>query len=1026
MSHREISLQTAIIPLASLMFVVSGFAALIYQSVWSSYLGLLLGHAAYSQALVLSMFMGGMAAGAWLASRIPGDVRKLVGIYALVEAFIGLLGLLFHGQYLVASDWLLTSMLPSINSALAGVSLQWGTGALLVLPQSVLLGMTFPLLGAACIKRAEAADPSVLGTLYFSNSIGAVFGALVASFYFVPSMGTPGALKVAGFLNLLVAVTAAGSLVLTRRVSAGSETESIATHQPNDSNASQSPASPSDQRLPQAMFWAAGLTGATSFVYEIGWIRQLNLALGSTVHSFELMLSAFILGIALGGLTVRWAARRWQIDPTYGSALALVGKGIATTASLIMFAQSFDFVEWLLQASNRTDPGYTLYLFGTALWALLTVSPAAFFAGMTLPWMTAAVIRRGYGTDQIGKVYAANTFGAICGVYLALHVLIPLMGVRLSLIVAAVVDVAVGIALMRKFMTSGSRILAPVCLSAMAVSTLLAQTIGQVSVETMTSGVFRIGRSDLPEGVTVPFYEDGKTATVSIVASPDSSLGIMTNGKSDAGVMIDPAGRREGDEITMVMAAALPMSGRNDLRDIAVVGFGSGISTHVALANPKVRSVDTIEIEPVMVDAARIFGGYNARAYSDPRSNIIINDARTQFATGRKSYDLIVSEPSNPWVSGVASLFTIEYYSEVKSYLRPDGLFVQWLQAYELDDALLTTMMAALDHVFERIDVYTTNGTDLLLVARGNDTPFSLAHDQLESDDLVAEAGARGIGGPNGIQVRRILDGDGVKAYVHLLGAEPHSDFFPVVAHRGPAARFKNASPTVVRTLVDLPLPWAQMAFGREEWDEGELAKWRPQQGAYPFVLSAKAAFLMRDALRDGSINPELSRNRPKPSAELSELMQFSGQCPTGEALAIWIDRYVSLLVAVAPYLSPADADLFTTPRSLISNCDSPDPEQVKWLVLGRSMLLRDARSIEQLSTDLLKNGAATQVEARHYLVAALELARLAQGKHAGVKAAQSEFSTPIPAHSPLLTISMLTRSLADVRAEAQAHRPPQ
>lgn len=1002
--------------LSSLCFVVSGFAALIYQSVWSNYLGLVLGHAAYAQALVLSMFMGGMAIGAWLTSRIKGNVSKLLRNYAIVEVLIGLIGLVFHAEYIALSSWTQSTILPAIDSPALGVLWQWFSGMALVLPQSVLLGMTFPLLASASIHHTRAGDSSVLGTLYFSNSIGAVFGALAASFWLVPTIGTPGALRVAAVLNILV-----GLFVFAyrrARTAAVSDSEAL-DHREFESDPQAFKPSASDRSFLHAMFWASGITGATSFIYEIGWIRQLNLALGSTVHSFELMLSAFILGLALGGLTVRFISRRWNIDPVLGAALAQIAMGAVTLLCLVTYAYSFDFVELTMKAAKPSDEGYAIYLFATALWSIMTVSPAAFFAGMTLPWMTAAAVGRGFGPSQIGRVYAANTFGAIVGVYLTLHLFIPVLGVRLSLIVAALIDFLLGIALIWRYIPSRSRTIIAASLAGFASCLVAAQQWGLVSPVVAASGVFRSGKvaSDSRE---VPYVRDGKTATVSMQAFANSTLAITTNGKIDGSIRMNPDGERSSDEITMVMTSVLPLSGRSSVRDIAVIGFGTGMTTHVALANPNVRSVDTVEIEPVMVEAARLYGGYNSRAYSDPRSHIIINDARTYFATGNRVYDLIISEPSNPWVSGVASLFTTEFYAEIKQHLQKDGILVQWIQAYELDDQLLATMMAALAEHFAAVDVYRTNDTDLILIARSEDAPFSTKHDQLFGPDLIAEAQARGLTGPNSLQVRRLLDTEGVKAYVALMGARPHSDFFPTVAHKGPAARFKNASPNVIRALVSPSLPWAQLVFGRPEWEEAELNRWHPLQGSLVSIRAAKGAFLIRDAWRSGRIDVQLPVNLPDRSALLAELMQMSSSCREGIELQVWIDRFVDVLGATTPFLSIADADTFA-PGTGADRCTDPNASEQAWKALAAAVFRRDAREMERLAIDRLRSTSAISDNARQYLVSIIMLARLAQGNYAGVDSAQEEFDAVIPMTSRHYVNAIMTIAVSDVRER----RPP-
>src|SRR5690606_9584473 len=336
------------------LFVVSGFAGLVYQSLWSHYLGLVLGHAAYAQSLVLAIFMGGMALGAWGAARLGLRWRRPVLAYAAAEAAIGVLGLAFHPVF-VGYTRLSEGVLAALGDGLAAQLYPWLSAALLILPACILLGATFPLLSAGWIRARQGQDARVLGGLYFANSLGAAAGALAATFLLPPRMGLPGPLAVAGIANLVAAAVAAS---LAR--GEGADASPVAAPSPP---ASTPP--PAHAPMLRAVLWAGLLSGACSFVYEIGWIRLLNQALGTTVHSFELMLASFLLGLAGGGAWVHRRGARLD-DPLRTAGHAQVAMGVAALLSLLAFAQSFDWTAALVQALSRTDGGYQLFLLGSA------------------------------------------------------------------------------------------------------------------------------------------------------------------------------------------------------------------------------------------------------------------------------------------------------------------------------------------------------------------------------------------------------------------------------------------------------------------------------------------------------------------------------------------------------------------------------------------------------------------------------------------------------------------------------------
>lgn len=804
MAGRSLGLERALLAL----FVASGFAGLIYQAIWSHYLGLTLGHAAYAQTLVLAIFMGGMAVGAWLVSRRGVKWRRLILAYAVVEIVIGLAGLAFHPLFLAYTGLSQDVVYPAMESVAAVRAWQWGTAALLIAPQSVLLGMTFPLMSGGYLRVAPGADGEILGGLYFTNSLGAAFGALFATFVLLPWVGMPGAIVVAGLVNLAVGLLA---WVVSRRADATPEAEPVRAPAPAPGDGGVRNGAPRD--FYTMMLLAALVTGASSFVYEIGWVRMLNQSLGTTVHSFELMLSAFILGLAFGGLWIRRRSQRIG-DPVAYAGYAQVWMGIAALVSIPIFGQSFQWVGALIGALPKTETGYLLYSAGSGAIALLVMFPAAFFAGMTLPLFTMALLRRGAGEASIGRIYAANTLGAILGVVLAVHVLIPVLGLRLAVTLAAVVDIALGLVLLRLFVAqdrSRGLALAGVVSALVLGVSLLA---GELDPRALTSGVFRHGVARLDSEFEVHFLRDGKTSTVSFVSEGSKGF-IATNGKPDASIEMRRDLPPAPDEITMTMAGALPLAMHPEPREIAIIGWGSGLTTHVVLGSPRPERVDSIEIERAMVDGAANFGSKVERAYRDPRSVLHIDDARTYFSTGRRKYDVIISEPSNPWVSGVASLFTKEFYGFLRSHLKEGGLAIQWLHTYELSDPLFFTMVSALVEQFPHVDAYTTNGSDMLFVL--SETPLpGVDYSRLEADGLGAELARVGLAGNADFTVRKVAGKQTLRALASLHGATPYSDFHPVVALEAPASRFMGSSVQSFLALGSAGMPVLEYTGGRE------------------------------------------------------------------------------------------------------------------------------------------------------------------------------------------------------------------
>lgn len=966
-------------PLLLLLFLCSGFSGLVYQSAWSHYLGLTLGHAAYAQSLVLAIFMGGMALGAWAASRLGIRSHHLLAAYALLEAAIGIAGLAFHPLFTGYMALTTDVVLPRLHSVELAHAWQWTGAALLIAPQCILLGATFPVLSAACMRLAPAEAGPILGGLYFSNSFGAALGALATAFLLLPAVGMPGSMAAAGALNLVVA---AGAWLLSRGLPADAALARTAAREGGEG----APA------VARTLMLAAGITGATSFVYEIGWVRMLNQALGTTLHAFELMLAAFILGLAFGGL---WVRRRTRRDT---DAIALAGHaqwlmGAAALLSIPVFNQSFRWMGWLMQHLARDDAGYAWFSAGSGLVAMLVMFPAAFFAGMTLPLFTLALLRRGSGEAGIGRIYAANTLGAIVGVFAMVHVLVPLFGIRLSVTLAAVLDILLGLYLLRAISPGRATRGYAVAAAAAAAALLASLQLGRPDPQVQTAGVFRTGhwrRDDL----RVAFLRDGKTATVSVSATPDATVAnISTNGKPDASLAtrLDLAPLQ--DEATMVMAGALPLVFHPAPRRVAVIGWGSGLTTHTLLGSPVPQVVDSIEIERAMYDGARLFGPRVARAYADPRSRVHIDDARTWFATGNLRYDVIVSEPSNPWVSGVSSLFTQQFYGFVHGHLSQDGLLVQWVQSYELTDALLGTMVAALLDRFPDTDVYVTNTSDLLMVAR-RDRRHAPDWSRLGAPALRAELARVGLDVPEGYGLRRIGGGDTLRNLVLLSGARPHSDYFPTVALDAPRARFKRERADFLIALVDCGLPVQELLGERMPPPAATAAV--PDLGLSLPVSARARAIRVGQALAARKVDADLRARWPGHAGNVERLLALSAAPITPASLPAWSLALVETSESLVAALPAADvAGVFEQPAWLARG--QALPQVARLLAMEAAVARRDPAAMRRTATEVLAGDDGVAMAAREHALVVAMLGAIASGRPGDAPLLERRYGAGIP-----------------------------
>lgn len=806
------------------LFFLSGVAGLVHESLWARYLGLLLGHAAYGQVLTLVVYMGGIGLGSHLAARLLARLRDPLRTYVHVEVGIAVFGLIFHPLFLLLRDTLLDS------GILAGRSMGFSTvvavltGSVATLPPAILLGMTFPLAAGGLMRLARDGGKDSIARLYFGNSLGAACGAIAASYVLIPQLGTHESLRFAAVMNLLaalgawlvvralarpaVAIPADGEdigpeatqeadredRVSTSRFQApeeagvGSSPGNVPTDAPAGSIATDSVKPP--DRLTWIVLGVALGTGLSSFLYEIGWIRYLALLIGSSTHAFDLMIGAFVFGLALGALYIHRHPPRRPLVALLVAQAAMAGCALVP---VLAYAPFFRTSNQLNQILVRSLEAWPFHAFSQFVFAAAVMLPAAFFAGMTLPLATRFLCERHRDETYTGQVYAWNTFGAILGAASGSLLFMPMLGFTRLVALGATIDLLLALVLLT--WVTGRRWLVFPSIGIAAALVVAGWALAPDN-HLVVAGAYRGNRVMLPS--TKIHRMDGRTATVSI-QEIGTLVSVRTNGKPDASLdRAQPARARLSDELTQNLAAWVARVYVHRPWEGALIGLGSGMTAHRLLGDPRATHLDGIEIEKAMWDQSVWFRPFNRRIHEDPRFAMHFLDARIFFATREKPYDVIVSEPSNPWVAGVSSLFTREFYREVKRHLATDGVFVQWLHTYEFEDGLLLSIMAALSAEFPNLRLHFVPTTqDMVIVAsagtlRADDANLANREDSLELSRF---------------RMRRedVTQGSLLwteKTILRLVqGREQNSEFRPVVDGRAEQAFYaKHNSRIVPRT----------------------------------------------------------------------------------------------------------------------------------------------------------------------------------------------------------------------------------
>lgn len=909
------------------LFAVSGFSGLIYESIWTHYIKLFLGHAAYAQTLVLAIFMGGMAIGAWFAGRRAHRWRNPLVTYAVVEGLIGIAALVFHRLFVAATDASYDHVIPAIGSPLGAQLWKWALSGALILPQSILLGMTFPLMSGGIVRQWPDTPGKSLAVLYFANSIGGAIGVLASGFWLIVMFGLPGTIYTAGLINILLALF----VVLCARGQPAAP-----------ALASPAASEPGNRAWIRWMLAVSAITGAASFCYEIAWIRLLSLVLGSSTHAFELMLSAFILGLALGGL---WIKRRIEslANPVRTLANIQIAMALLALATLPLYAKSFDFMSEALTALARNETAYYGFNAISHLICLAVMVPATFCAGMTLPLITFLLIKRGYGERAIGAVYSANTVGGIAAVLIAVNALMPLVGAKGLLGVGGALDLALGLALLWKALVHQRIRFAAV--TAVAASAFVAIFVtSQIDPLKIAASVFRGVGKPFGAGAQAILYRDGRTATVTLVKDKAGSLTLSTNGKPDARIMGD-TDKPSGDEPTMILMGAFALAANPHAKSAAVIGMGSGLSANTLLSTPQLERVDTIEIEPQMVAGARMIGEPVRHVFDDPRSHIHFEDAKVFFSTHHRRYDIIASEPSNPWVSGVSSLFTQEFYHRVKQHLADDGVFAQWVQLYEVDVDVVASIMSSVSAEFSDYAIVALTDFDVLILARKSGEMSALDPAFLSQPGLAKALGRIGMRTPQDIEARwlgtkRVLD-----PMFQSVGSPANSDFFPYVDHNAVRTRFLRSG---AGDLTGLAVSWLPML---------EMLGASPAPGAplTPTVLLQQARVdestrQLRSAILERRYGDTAQSANP---AMLMPIL-FVEACDDARQESMWVEGLVALAATIVPSSTPAELETIWS-RITDAKCfGKRSAKQREWLDLVRAVGRRDAPAMLKLSEKIL------------------------------------------------------------------------
>ncbi|MFN7986882.1 MAG: fused MFS/spermidine synthase [Thermoanaerobaculia bacterium] len=770
-------------------FLSSGGTAVVYEVLWSRHLALFFGSTTEAVGVVLAVFMLGLGAGGHLLGpRVDGSASP-VRLYGLLEIAIGLWAfatpLLLRGA---AGAWVAAASRLEPGPAVATL-LRALLAAVVLLPPAMAMGGTLPAVVRGVAGNDRAAGDVAL--FYGLNVVGAVGGALLAGFVLPEVLGEQDAMLLAGLVNVLVGAVA---LAAARRAAPAEP----APETPREGLAA---ALRHLAGAPGGRFVLAGLfvSGLGTMVAEVVFVRILGLVFGVSAYSFSLVLAVFLAGLGLGALAAGALARLRKPEP---ADFAVVQVAVAALTALALAGMPLvpRLVAWVRQWPELT--------FGEVLAAKAAIAsafllPLAVVAGLGVPVLIGALTGEpGRLGRLVGDAVLVNTAGTVAGSLLAGFVLVPSLGTEGTLRAAFALAAATatwgllvpGTARGRRL--AGIATLAaslPVLLHARWPATLFLESDTDASPMPRTSRVVLEARlAGSPNELL--FLREGRNATVAVAQTSESRV-LFVGAHPDAS---------DGDDMpTQLFLSVVALGAHPAPSDVLVVGYGSGVTVEAALRVPGVRRVDGVEIEKAVLEASPLFGHVNRGAERDPRARFVLDDARGFLSATRRSWDVILSEPSNPWRAGVASLFTTDFYRAAKARLRPGGLFAQWLQLYSTDEACVKLVLRSLAASFAEVQVWWLDAGNVVVLAA--DAPIRVPRGRMDAlldgpfrEDRIRHAR---VGTTAEFYARFLLD---TRAVLAFAGEGPlHTDDRPLLEFEAPRAVFRSGGQEAARLVAE-------------------------------------------------------------------------------------------------------------------------------------------------------------------------------------------------------------------------------
>ena len=746
--------------LIALLFILSGVAGLVYQVVWFKHLSYFLGNTTYSQSIVLATFMGGLAIGAWWWGKKADGSKNALKLFAWLEVGIAVYCFLYMPIFEGVKSLFISLVKSQGWASDSGIvlSLKFIVSALTMLIPTILMGGTLPVLVRYLSDRISEVGKNV-SILYFINSLGAVIGTVLAGFYLLQTIGLRATVYTGATLDLFVGVV---FLVI---IYASKQQKGTTEKVPQE----KSPREKIDFSLTPKQYkivlWVAAISGFCAMAYEVIWLRLLIPILSSTTYSFTIILTVFITGITLGSLLVYFILPKLKRPYLF---LGMCQFGIVISILLTLpFYEKIPYLIWsAFGEGSRSEGAYTSYLMLQLYYVFLVMILPTIFMGMSLPIASRiAVTQVKESGRKVGGVFALNTIGTVFGSLVTGLILIPFVGIKSSIEIVLLLNLALVVLILLSNKKSNYKLilglLAVFVLASFnyfknidqerwAYTIMMSEVSRKINLKKPPKSFDQFYRDEVKAHDSILYYKEGIGGTI-VVGKKDEVTYLYTNGKGDANSV--------GDLRTQVFLGHTPMILHPQPDTVMVIGFGAGTTIGSVLNHPHVKYAEVAEISPEVIEASVHFENINQKPLEDERLKVIRDDGISALRLSPHRYDVIISQPSNPWSAGVGNLFTKEFFRDCKQKLRPGGYMAQWFSLYEMDDKGLELILRTAKETFDYISLWQIGRNDVLFLC--SEKPFDFDLLSIES---------------NYKSVQKVLDNIGLKSFATFLSLEKSSN----------------------------------------------------------------------------------------------------------------------------------------------------------------------------------------------------------------------------------------------------------